>query len=304
MIISASRRTDIPAFYGKWFINRIKAGFVYVRNPFNPKQVSKVILSADLVDCIVFWTKNPKPFLPELSYLDSAGFNYYFLFTITSYGDDVECGVGKKKNIIAAFKELSELIGAERVIWRYDPILFSQKYNPEYHIKWFRYIAGQLSGYTDRCIISFLDAYKKIERNISSLGIVTPSREMISRLVNEMKAASEQHGLELLSCAEVRDLTRFGVRRNKCIDDKLISAVTGRRIVHRKDKNQRDECLCTESVDIGAYNSCPHFCSYCYANAERNSVLRNIKRHNPDSPFLIGDMCGDEKVTLHNLSCK
>jgi Domain of unknown function (DUF1848). len=160
MIISASRRTDIPAFYSEWFLNRIKAGFLIVRNPMNPKQLSRIVLTPDVVDCIVFWTKNPTPMLPKLDELKD--YNYYFQFTLTGYGQDIERNLPSKKDVlIPAFLELSEKIGAHRVIWRYDPILINSKYSEEYHVSAFKQIAEALNGHTEKCVFSFVDRYRK-----------------------------------------------------------------------------------------------------------------------------------------------
>ena len=169
MILSVSRRTDIPNYYSEWFFNRIKERFVYVRNPMNEHQISKIDLSPDVVDCIVFWTKNPEPMITRLDELSK--YNYYFQFTLTGYGKDIECNVPhKKEKMIPIFRELSRKIGKQKVIWRYDPIFFTKKYTPEYHLKAFEQIAMALKGYTEKCVISFVDVYAKNKRNMKLLG--------------------------------------------------------------------------------------------------------------------------------------
>jgi len=159
MIISVSRRTDIPAFYSDWFFKRLEEGFVLVRNPMNPQQVSKVSLSKAVVDCFVFWTKNPKSMLEKLPLL--AGYDYYFQFTLNPYDQEIEVNLPKKAEIIKTFIELSNLIGKDRVIWRYDPILLTDKITIGDHLEYFNILAGQLGDYTRKCVISFLDQYQK-----------------------------------------------------------------------------------------------------------------------------------------------
>ena len=180
MILSVSRRTDIPSFYSDWFFNRLKEGFLYVRNPMNPQQVSRIDLSPELVDCIVFWTKNPEPMLERLNELE--GYNYYFQFTLTGYGRDIEMNVPHKKNVmLPVFQRLSDKIGSKKVIWRYDPIMFNNTYTPEYHVKAFEQIASALNGYTKRCIISFVDTYTKNKKAMKELGVYNLNSEELRK---------------------------------------------------------------------------------------------------------------------------
>ena len=170
MIISASRRTDIPAYYSEWFINRVKEKYLYVRNPMNIHQIGKISLDRNVVDGIVFWTKNPIPMLPRLDQLKE--YIYYFQFTLTAYGPEIESGLPSKNiKLIPAFQELSNKIGKERVIWRYDPIFLNERYTMDYHKKYFRVLASKLAGYTEKCTISFLDLYRYTIRNIQPFGL-------------------------------------------------------------------------------------------------------------------------------------
>ena len=169
MIVSASRRTDIPAFYSDWFFRRLEEGYLYVKNPMNPRQVSKILLSQDTVDCFVFWTKDPGPMMERLSVLDRLGYPYYFQFTLTPYGTDVEPGLPHKNELVRTFRELSCRLGPERVIWRYDPVLLSPSYTREYHFQWFSRLCGSLEGYTHTCVISFLDIYRKIKGRMEQI---------------------------------------------------------------------------------------------------------------------------------------
>ncbi|PWD99337.1 DUF1848 domain-containing protein [Marinilabilia rubra] len=295
MIISASRRTDIPAYFTEWFFNRIKDGFVYVRNPMHPGRISKVSLSKEHVDCFVFWTKNPGPFIKRLSELSE--YHYYFLFTVNSYGSDLEPGVPRKKDIIETFTELSKKIGKERVIWRYDPILLSDKYTIDYHIKYFRSIAERLSPFTEKCVISFIDLYKKCKRNLKDTTVRELSADEIHFLSPELKKIADEQNLSLHTCAETMDLSTYGMWPNRCVDNVLIERLLNEKIKSAKDKNQRKECGCIESIDIGAYNTCKHGCLYCYANINNGVVSKNCEKHSVDSPLLFGEVVEKDIIT-------
>ena len=297
MIISASRRTDIPAFYPEWLINRLKEGFVLVRNPFNTKQISKIYLSPDVVDCIVFWTKNPQPLIPKLKEIDDLGFKYYFQFTLTSYDTSLEAKVPPKKSIINTLKKLSEKIGKNKIIWRYDPILLTDHFNFKYHEKWFRFIADELNEYTNKCIISYIDMYKKCERNLKDVHVKQISDKDKKCLSKTLSDIASDNGMIMESCAETLFLSNYGVCPGKCIDDRLISKIIGQKISIEKDKSQRHECGCVASIDIGAYNTCKHECKYCYANFSKKVVENNCANHNAKSPLLTGNLAGDEKIT-------
>ena len=295
MILSVSRRTDIPAFYSEWFYNRIKEGYVYVRNPMNIHQVSKINLSPDVIDCIVFWSKNPRPMLRRLDELKD--YLYYFQFTINPYSIGLEVNVPTKNSIIDTFKELSSKIGPDRVIWRYDPIIITDKVTIEYHIKYFEEIARRLSGYTKTCVISFLDLYKKTERNLQN----TYARELYQNemltIATALVRVATQYGITIQSCAEKIELDSIGIKHGHCIDNVLIEDLLGVKLIVSKDKNQRPECGCVQSIDIGEYNTCSHNCKYCYANFNGQAVQDKVKRHNPNSPLLIGDLLPSDKVS-------
>jgi len=294
VILSVSRRTDIPAFYSEWFIKRIREGFVLVRNPMNAKQVSRVILDPSLVDCIVFWTKNPKNIMNYLD--DLKEYHYYFQFTLTSYDKTIETNVPEKKILIHTFMELSQKIGRDKVIWRYDPILLTPRFNKEYHYKWFRYLAEKLSTYTRKCIISFIDLYAKTTRNTKGLDIVPITDDTMMEMVENLSSTAKEYGITLETCSEAMDFSSFGVKHGKCIDEKLISNIIGKEILVDKDPNQREICGCVKSIDIGAYNTCKHNCIYCYANFNREIVNRNCLQHSPNSPLLYGSLNGDETI--------
>ena len=297
MIISASRRTDISAYYGEWFINRVKAGYVLVRNPRNPRQVSKINLSPDIVSGIVFWTKNPTnmmKFLPEL-----ANYTYYFQFTLTPYGRDIEPNLPSKSDeLLQTFKQLSTVIGSNRVIWRYDPILINEKYTSAYHFHAFETFAQELCGSTKKVIISFINThYRNVRRNINALGLKDFENEQKLEFIRKLAAIAGCYGLVVEYCSGVLDLQHLGVRSARCIDYQLFSELLGCEITANKDKNQRPECGCMPSVDIGVYNTCLHGCKYCYANYNQGIVAKNYEMYNPRSPLLIGDVADEDKVT-------
>ena len=288
MIVSASRRTDIPAFYSEWFMNRIREGFVLVRNPFNPQQVSRISLKPGDIDCIVFWTKNPANILGRLEELDRRGYHYYFLFTLTPYGKDIETNLPDKEEIVSTFIRLSSMIGRQRVIWRYDPVVITGQLDRAYHEREFRALARKLAPCTDRCIISFLDFYAKTKRNMKDIPAMEIEEASMRELSRSFRDTCRQYDLQLQTCAEEIDLADMGIPAGKCIDDERIAAILGRKISVPKAPGQRKTCRCASSVDIGAYNSCPHHCLYCYANYSRDQVKSNIALHDPESPFLIG----------------
>lgn len=300
MILSVSRRTDIPAFYSDWFYNRIRAGFVDVRNPMNVRQISRVKITPDVVDCIVFWTKNPKNMITRLDELDD--YKYYFQFTINPYDKQIENHVPFKSEIINTFKELSNKIGKNKIIWRYDPILLTEKINISYHTKYFEEIAKRLEGLTNRCVISFVDMYKKTVTNTKAIGMHDLSESQIYELAEHLKYIAENYGLTIMSCAENIDLGKFGIEHGSCIERKLIEEICSYKIDVKKDKNQREECGCVESIDIGAYNTCGHGCSYCYANFNLERVKSLSSNHNPKSSLITGELKEDDIIKERKVS--
>ena len=300
MIISASRRTDIPTYYSEWFMNRIREGYALARNPMNAHQVSRISLSPEVVDGIVFWTKNPAPMLDKLPQLKD--YMYYFQFTLNAYEQDVEAGVPlKHKYIVPTFQRLSEMIGPERVVWRYDPILVSDKYTFDYHVKYFELLAKKLASYTQKCTISFLDMYVKTERNVAGLNIQPWTLELQDAMAKSLAEIAHSYGLELETCAEGIELEKYGIKHAHCIDGELFAKLLGCPLKVGKDKNQRKECGCVDSVDI-AYNTCRNGCRYCYANFNAKMVQNNQQRHNPLSPLLLGELQPDDKVTERKMT--
>lgn len=296
MILSVSRRTDIPNYYSEWFLNRIREGFLYVRNPVNPHQVSRIRLNPEVVDCIVFWTKNPLAMMKNLSLL--KGYPYYFQFTLTGYGMDVEPQIPHKRQVmIPVFQELSRMIGPDRINWRYDPILLSRTYTPDYHMKAFEEIARSLKGYTHKAVISFVDLYAKTVRNTANLGLLPLSEAVMLELAGHMARIATENEMTVESCAEQINLERVGVSHGSCIDKKQIERLTGYRLKAGKDKNQRTECQCVESVEVGTYHTCQNGCRYCYANQSDAQVEKQILLYDPLSPLLCGGVGPEDKIT-------
>jgi hypothetical protein len=303
MIISASRRTDIPAFYSEWFINRMREGFLLTRNPFNAHQIRRVSLKPEDVEVLVFWTRNPSKLMPFLPEMDAQGYRYYFQYTITGYPRAVEKSVPNPQRAIDTFIELSQRVGPDKMVWRYDPILLSNLLPLEEHKRLFGKIAGMLTGRTSRVVISFTDFYKKTEKNLRQVdGLIcsdiTQQQEQLLELSAYMAEVAAANGMEIKSCAEAVDVTSAGVPHGKCIDDTLIKEVFGLSLDGKKDSGQREECGCIKSVDIGVYNTCLHGCSYCYATFNHDAVIKNQQKHNPSSPFLLGGTEGVDSALL------
>lgn len=267
----------------------------------NIHQVSKVSLKPDIVDGMVLWTKNPLPMMDRLDEL--ASYNYYFQFTLNPYQTDVEVNLPSKKDvIIPAFQKLSNLIGSERVVWRYDPIFLNEKYSIEYHIENFEKIAQHLEGYTKKCTISFIDYYRNTVNNVKDLNLLTLSdldKEMLAQTLSQI---ARKYNLEMDTCAENIDLSKYGIKHARCIDEKLLERIAGYPFKVEKDKSQRLECGCVTSVDIGQYNTCNNGCKYCYANYSLKSVENNLRKHDCMSPLLSGDIEDEDKITERKVS--
>ncbi len=265
-----------------------------VRNPMNAHQISRIKLSPDVVDCIVFWTKNPERMLKELYLLEN--YNFYFQFTITAYGQTLEPNVPSPERVISHFRQLSQMIGKERIIWRYDPIVLTRDMDFNYHIRQFTNVAVKLAGLTNRCVISFLDLYQKSIKNLYGIQLSNVNHKAMGEIAKALSHIAGQYGIKIVSCAEEIDLSDIGIPHGKCIDDKLISEISGKELDIEKDKSQRKECSCVASIDIGAYNTCSHGCLYCYATFDSNRVKKNLSLHEKKSPLLFGNIGPDDRI--------
>lgn len=290
MIISASRRTDIPALYPQWFMNRLLAEEILVPSPYNRKKVSRIRLSPKTVDCFVFWTKNPEPMLPYLRMIDQLGYSYYFEMTVTGYEKDIEPGLPETEDSIATFILLSERLGKEKVDFRFDPILLTDKYSVGYHLEKFDMICEWIHKYTTRCIFSFVDPY----RGCPFRELEDEEKEEVARGLAKI---ARKYNLPLYTCAEKIDLRSLGISHAACIDREKTERILGYKLDLKKDKGQRAECRCCESIDIGMYDTCVHGCRYCYATASPSSAKNKKNEHDPESPILIGHLQGDETIT-------
>lgn len=301
MIISASRRTDIPKFFTEWFMRRVREGFFYSKNPFDPSDVRKISLLPEDVVAIVFWSKDPAPIMKHLDELHSMGYRYYFQFTLNHYPSIFEPNVPPVEERIETFRRLAEKLGPSRVVWRYDPIIVSALTPLAYHAHRLDRIARDLEGYTERLVVSFLDLYGKVRKRLnasvelSHIGledITHPERrEVLLDFAAVIAQIGASHGMDVRTCAEPVNLSEAGIRPGACIDGELISRLSGKPAyaerLFRKDRSQRRECLCVQSRDMGAYNTCSHGCVYCYANYSPASIGRNLARHSLDSPCMI-----------------
>ena len=258
MILSASRRTDIPSYHGEWLIGRLRAGYALTRNPMNLRQVHRILLSPKIVDCIVFWTKNAGPFMPFLDELDELGYRYYFQFTLTPYEADLEPGLPPKDELLEQFAALGR----------------------------------RLAPYTDEVVISFLDLYTRLRK--TDLRACTPAE--MAQLASVLGQIARSHGLTIRACSEAMDLAPYGIEPGSCIDPRRIERITGTQLTLKKAQGQRSSCGCCESIDIGAYNTCLNGCRYCYANYSDASIRRNMKQCDPAGPLLLGKLQPGEVV--------
>lgn len=289
MIISASRRTDIPAHYSDWLVRRLGAGFCLAPNPMNRAQVRYIQLSPDVVECIVFWTKDPGPMLPVLPQLDEMGYRYYFQFTVTPYGKELEQNLRDKQEIEDCFLRLSERLGAERVVWRYDPIVVDGEHSANYHKEQFERLCERFCGACDSVVISFVDRYA---RRANALREVTAAQ--MRELAAFIGRTAPEYGFAPSACCEAGDFS--GIRRASCIDRARIEKICGYRLKVNGDKNQRAGCGCCESVDIGMYDTCPNGCVYCYAGRSQETAARNRALHDPRGEMLLGKLREGDKV--------
>ena len=289
MILSASRRTDIPAFYADWLLNRLRAGYALTRNPVNHAQISRVPLSPDVVDCIVFWTKDPLPLLPRLPEIDRMGHRYYFQFTLTPYDRALEKNLRDKDEIINTFIELSNHCP---VLWRYDPIILNDRLDIAWHAEQFSRLCEKLHRHTPQVTISFVILYPKLKTPL--IRRITEGE--MAELAGHFAEIAGQYGLPIRACCEKTDLTPYGIQRASCIDRTTVEALCGCNIAAPQDKNQRPGCGCLASVDIGVYNTCGNGCVYCYANHSVGSVAANMWRHDPAGELLLGNAQPGEKI--------
>ena len=293
MIINTGQRTDIPAFYAKWFINRIKEGYVLVRNPYYPTIVTKFKLDPKVVDVIGFCTKNPRPMFPYLD--DIKDFGQFWYISITGFEKDLEPNVPNIDQVIEDFKYLSNKIGSHAVAWRYTPIIINDKYTKERHIKTFEYIASQLEGYTSLVAFGFVDIYDKLKTNHPEIKDTDDLTKI--EIAKEFSRIAKKHHMNLRLCSKEKWLNEYNIDVDGCmrIED-YETSIKNKLNIKEKMQARKGYCACYLSNDIGSYNSCPHLCKYCYANGNVDLILRNYKNHDDNSPLLIGHLNKEDKI--------
>ena len=293
MILNTGCRTDIPAYFSEWFMNRVREGFVMARNPYNPQLVTHYALDPKVVDVLCFCTKNPKPMLAHLDELED--FRQFWFVTLTPYGRETEPNVPDKHQVLESIRQLSEAVGPRHVGWRYDPIFLTEKYSAAFHLRAFEKAASALEGRVGFCVISFIDLYEKTRRNFPQARAVTADEQRY--LARELSRIGAEHGIPIRSCCEDESLSAFGIDTSGCMTCEVLEKACDIRLdVPRAKKSPRAACNCLLGADIGAYNTCPHGCLYCYANYDQEIVKRNMRRHDPTSPLFIGHLHEDDIV--------
>ena len=287
MILNISGRTDVVAFYSNWLMNRLKEGYVDVRNPYNKKIVSRI--NFDNVDAIMFCTKNPTPILDKIHLIKKP---ILFHITLTPYKKNIEPNVPNKKTVIEGIKKLSKILGKENVVVRYDPVFLNEEYTLEYHKKAFERICKLLEGYITTIIISFIDDYKNVRKNKNRLNIKEFTKEDYKEIGVSFSTSAKNHNMTVQTCYEEETLTEYGFIKGECLSHELAYKLTGKSFPNWKARN----CSCVEMVDIGEYNTCNHLCKYCYANFNEKEIINNIKKHKPNSSLLIGELEPDDII--------
>ena len=290
MILNVSGRTDIVAFYTPWFMNRYKEGYLDVRNPFNSKLVSRINFSN--VDLILFCTKNPLPIIDRIKEIDKP---IIFHVTLTPYKEDIEPYVIDKRLVIEGIKRLSGILGSDNVVVRYDPIFLSDSYTLMYHIRAFDKMCKLLKGYVKKVVVSFLDDYKNVRYNMRYLRLRAFTEEDYKQIGLNFSRSALENGMSVQTCFEERNLVNYGFTRGECLSLSLAEKITGKKPKKWKARGKKG-CNCAEMVDVGVYNTCKHFCKYCYANYDEKMVNDNTLRHDVNSSLLIGRIDIDDVI--------
>lgn len=293
MIINTGGRTDTVQYYTKWLIKRFEEGYVYSRNPLFPHKVTRYELTPDKVDCVIFCSKNYEPIIEYLPMITDR-FSTYFHYTITAYGSDIEPGVPSIEQSIKTLKKLSSIVGRNRLAWRYDPVLLTRKYTIQTHAETFKRMAREIAPHVSRCIFSFVEIYKKLEANMPEL--IPLSENDMEKLAYILGRISAAHGLRIQTCGTKTDLSRFGIHSSGCTTLDILGQANGLKFRRLKHKGMRSGCNCIESRDIGAYDTCPNGCRYCYANRTPSLAIENYKQHDPDSPMLLGHLDDNDMI--------
>ncbi len=285
MIINTGARTDTVQYYSEWLLRRFREGYVYSRNPLFPDKVTRYELTPDKVDCVEFCSKNYRPILKDLHEITDR-FNTHFQYTITAYGKDIEPGVPSIDDSIDTLYELEDIVGKQRICWRYDPVLLTGRYTIDRHMETFCHMTERLADHVDRCIFSFVEMYRKLDLNMPELFPMSDADK--ERIAEGLGSIAGEYGMRIQTCGTNGDYSRYGIGMSGCMTLEMLGKANGVEFRKLKHKGMRKGCHCIESRDIGAYETCPNGCRYCYANKSHDRAAANYRMHDPKSPILIG----------------
>ena len=297
MIINTGSRTDTVQYYTEWLLKRFEEGYVYSRNPMYPEKVTKYILSPDVVDCVIFCSKNYRPILPYIETITDK-YNTYFFYTITAYGKDVEPNVPSIDESIDTLLDLANIVGKQRVAWRYDPILLTDIYTKSKHYQTFEYMTQKISPYIDRCIFSFVDMYKKLKVNMPEILLLSETDKI--DIVRNIGYIAKKYNMLIQTCATGADYNTFGILNSGCITSEILEKANDIKFKDVRHAGNRTNCRCIEARNIGDYDTCPNGCKYCYANQNPYVAVKNYKKHNPNSEFILGNLSDYDEIKISN----
>ena len=297
MIINTGSRTDTVQYYSDWLLKRFKEGFVYSRNPLFPNIVTRYELNPNILDCVVFCSKNYEPILDRLTEITDK-FNTYFHYTITAYGRDIEPNVPTIDESIETLIKLSKIVGKQRIAWRYDPILLTKKYTKQVHYNTFDYMSKRLSPHIDRCIFSFVDMYKKLETNMPEIIILNNNDKI--EIAKNIGSIAKKHNMIIQTCATIEDFKQFGILQSGCMTSKILGNANNITFKKVRHSGNRQGCKCIENRNIGDYNTCPNGCKYCYANKNPQIAQENYKKHNPNDLMILGNLKPTDEIQQSN----
>lgn len=297
MIINTGSRTDTVQYYSDWLLKRFKEGFVYSRNPLFPNIVTRYELNPNILDCVVFCSKNYEPILDRLTEITDK-FNTYFHYTITAYGRDIEPNVPTIDESIETLIKLSKIVGKRRIAWRYDPILLTKKYTKQVHYNTFDYMSKRLSPHIDRCIFSFVDMYKKLETNMPEIIILNNNDKI--EIAKNIGSIAKKHNMIIQTCATIEDFKQFGILQSGCMTSKILGNANNITFKKVRHSGNRQGCKCIENRNIGDYDTCPNGCKYCYANKNPQIAQENYKKHNPNDLMILGNLKPTDEIQQSN----
>lgn len=297
MIINTGSRTDTVQYYSDWLLKRFKEGFVYSRNPLFPNIVTRYELNPNILDCVVFCSKNYEPILDRLTEITDK-FNTYFHYTITAYGRDIEPNVPTIDESIETLIKLSKIVGKQRIAWRYDPILLTKKYTKQVHYNTFDYMSKRLSPHIDRCIFSFVDMYKKLETNMPEIIILNNNDKI--EIAKNIGSIAKKHNMIIQTCATIEDFKQFRILQTGCMTSEILGNANNITFKKVRHSGNRQGCKCIENRNIGDYDTCPNGCKYCYANKNPQIAQENYKKHNPNDLMILGNLKPTDEIQQSN----